>query len=101
MINSKKYLATLSPRGNGIECIRTYELLYLNEIPLVFGLRSEYSVIYEKIYKELPIIFFDKYEDISDLNKIEKEIKKFSLYGKELLEFSYWSDKILKMSKKI
>jgi hypothetical protein len=99
--NAKKHLVTLSPRGNGIECIRTYELLYLDEIPLVFGNKQEYSAIYNKIYKNLPIIFFDNYEDVTDIPKIKKEIKNFSLYGKELLDFSYWRDLILKKSEEI
>ena len=97
----KTHMGTISPRGNGIECIRTYELLYLDEIPLVFGNKQEYSAIYNKIYKNLPIIFFDNYEDVTDIPKIKKEIKNFSLYGKELLDFSYWRDLILKKSEEI
>lgn len=96
-----KHLGTISPRGNGIECIRTYEVLYLNSIPIVVGDRLEYKSIYEKIYKNLPIVFIDELTKLSDLSYIENEIKKIKNNSRELLDYNYWVDLINKKTNMI
>lgn len=97
----KSHIATLSPRGNGIECIRTYEVLYLNSIPIVFGDYEEYKTIYEKIYKKLPVVFLWDYSQLSDFSSIEKNISKVKNNSRELLDYYYWVDLIIKKTKKI
>jgi len=48
---ARHYLFGLSPPGNGKDCYRTYEFLYLGIIPIV-ARNSEY----DELYKGLPII---------------------------------------------
>ena len=59
----KKYLFVASPRGNGIDCHRTWEALYMGCIPIV-----EKHFMYDS-YKHLPIIQIDNWEsfDIKDI----------------------------------
>jgi hypothetical protein len=96
----KSHLGTLSPRGNGIECIRTYEVLYLNSIPIVIGNGNEYRAIYEKIYKNLPIVFLDDAEKLRNFSLIETEIKKIKNNSLETLDYNYWVDFINKIIRK-
>jgi len=95
------HIATLSPRGNGIECIRTYEVLYLKSIPVVFGDYHEYRAINEKIYKNLPIVFTHNYDQLSDFSYIEKRISEVKNNSNELLDYNYWVNLIRKKANKI
>ena len=97
----KNHKATLSPRGNGIECIRTYEVLYLNEIPVCIGDRSEYNAIIEGIYKYLPIVFIDNLDYLRDIKYIDSEIKKIKNNSRDLLDIEYWENKIIETAKKV
>lgn len=93
-------IATLSPRGNGIECIRTYEVLYLNSIPIVFGDANEYKAINEKIYKNLPIVFLNNYDELNNFSYIEQKISEVKNNSKETLDYYYWVDLIKKRAYK-
>jgi hypothetical protein len=97
----KTHMGTISPRGNGIECIRTYEVLYLNSIPIVVGDISEYKAIYEKIYKNLPIVFIDNLEKLKDFSLIEKEINKVKNNSLETINYEYWVNLIQEKTNKI
>jgi len=97
----KSNIATISPRGNGIECLRTYEVLYLNEIPIVIGNFKEYKVIYEKIYKNLPIVFIEDLNELKNLKLIEEKIKKNKNKSKEMIDYFFWKDLIEKKIKKL
>ena len=92
----KSHVATLSPRGNGIECIRTYEVLYLDSIPIVFGDFNEYKAINEKIYKNLPIVFIHNYNDLNNFKYIESRISEVKNNSRETLDYHYWVDLIKK-----
>jgi hypothetical protein len=92
----QSHLATLSPRGNGIECIRTYEVLYLNSIPIIVGDMMEYQAIYDKIYKNLPIVFINDIEKLKDFSYLEKEINKVKNNSLETLDYGYWLNLIKK-----
>lgn len=95
------HIATLSPRGNGIECIRTYEVLYLNSIPIVFGDYNEYRAINEKIYKNLPVVFTHSFEQLNDFSFLEKRISEVKNNSREFLEYEYWVNLIKQKSNKI
>ena len=97
----KSHKATLSPRGNGVECIRTYEVLYLNSIPIVYGDSKEYKAINNKIYKNLPIVFTDNLNDLGNYKFIENQIKKIQNNSLETLDYYYWVDKIKQTINKI
>jgi len=97
----KSHMATLSPRGNGIECIRTYEVLYLKSIPIIYGNSEEYNAINNKIYKNLPVVFVGDIKEFDDFRNVEKRIKEVKNNSLETLDYYYWVDKIKKMSEKI
>ena len=79
----------ISPRGNGVDCHRTWEALYLKSIPIV---RNTCNI---KEFSELPILFVDKWEDLNYINLEEtyEEMmsKKYNL-GK--MKISYWEQMI-------
>jgi len=96
---AKSYLGVVSPRGNGIECIRTYETLYLGGIPIVVGSIQDYHSIYEKIYKNLPVVFISDQNKLKDFNFISDEIKKVQKNSRESLNYDYWVEIINKKIK--
>lgn len=88
------YPASVSPIGNGIECIRTYELMYLNRIPIVVGGLNLHKVINKKIYGKLPLVFIEDVNLLSDEKYIFNSIEKASLKSKECLDYDYWKNLI-------
>ena len=49
----------LSPRGNGLDCHRTWEALLMGAIPIVK------SSTLDPLYKDLPVLIVDNWEDIN------------------------------------
>ena len=98
---TKSYLGSISPEGNGIECIRTFETLYVGEIPICVGDYSKYKSVYESIYKHLPIVYVDNANDLSDHSKIKTEINKVKNNSTEMMYFDFWRDKIKMFEKKL
>lgn len=97
----KSYIGTISPEGNGIECIRTFETLYLGEIPICVGDYSKYKSIYEGIYKHLPVVYVENANDLSNHSKIKSEINKVKNNSTEMMYFDFWRDKIKMIEKKL
>lgn len=97
----KNHYSTISPRGNGIECIRTYEVLYLNEIPIVVGDYNEYRAINDKIYSKLPVLFISDFNKLSDMSYIENQIKNIETKSREGIYYDYWYDVIMKKIKSV
>lgn len=91
---AKSYMGVISPRGNGIECIRTYETLYLGGIPIVVGNVNEYNSIYNNIYVNLPIVFIDDYKKLMNFDFLKKEIEKVKDKSTETLSYEYWKELI-------
>lgn len=82
----------ISPRGNGIDCHRTWEALYLRTIPI---LKKEY---YMEEFSDLPILFVDEWDKITEeylYNKYEQMIK--IDYNLEKMRMSYWKHIITKI----
>jgi len=79
-----------SPRGNGGDCHRTWEALYLRTIPIV----KESTVLNE--FKDLPILFIKSWEDIS-YNYLNEKYEELSakVYDLSKMKISYW-EKIIK-----
>jgi hypothetical protein len=80
----------LSPPGNGIDCHRTWEILYLKRIPI---LRKVGRL--EELYSDLPVVFIDNYEDISEeflVRKYEEILDKSFNFNK--IKFLYWKNLI-------
>jgi hypothetical protein len=79
----------ISPEGNGIDCHRTWEVLYLKSIPI------QKKNINNQYYTDLPICFVDSWEDITEdfLNKEYDRIIN-SNWNLDKLKMTYWIDKI-------
>ena len=84
-----KFKFVLSPPGAGIDCHRTWEVLYLGCIPIV-----ESSTINE-LYEDLPVLVVAKWDDISKefLERKYEEIKikrEKGEYNMDKLYIQYW-----------
>ena len=78
-----------SPRGNGIDCHRTWEALYLRTIPIV-----KTSICMDD-FQDLPILFINNWDEINYnllLSKYEKISNK--KYDLSKMKISYWKDRI-------
>ncbi len=82
-------LFVLSPRGNGIDCHRTWEALLMGAIPIV----PETSI--KEIYKDLPIIQVCAWQEVTEVFLTEKyeQISKGS-WNLDKLYADYWFQKI-------
>lgn len=88
---SKEYLFIASPRGNGIDCHRTWEALYYGCIPVV-----EKHFMYDE-YKNLPIIQIDSWEtfDMNMLTPYIEDYKKGKIFNNtEELTLEFYIKKI-------
>ena len=81
--NLAKSRFCISPPGNGIDCHRVWECIYLNTIPIV-----EKDIAFEQ-FKELPILFIDKWEDIND-NFLLKEYNNIVSKNKDKCYVEFW-----------
>lgn len=70
----KKYKFIVSPEGNGIDCHRTWEAIYLNIIPIIK--KSNFS----DNLKHLPVLIINKWEEIKLLS--EKDLE--NIYSKKI-----------------
>lgn len=86
-IASHKFV--ISPRGNGIDCHRTWEALYLKTIPIVK--RSHHM----NDFIDLPIFFVDSWSEITEesLNEFYEKSKNI-VYNLDKLKISYWKNLI-------
>jgi hypothetical protein len=89
--NAKQFLFVASPRGNGIDCHRTWEALYFGCIPIV-----ERHFMYDS-YKNLPIIQIDSWEEL-DLDILTEYVSlyknKMCFNNVEELTLNFWVKKI-------
>jgi len=91
--NLSKYLFVASPRGNGIDCHRTWETLLMGSIPIV-----DKNFIFDG-YKNLPIIQVDDWEDLFKtdiLQEYENQYYKGNLFNNmEEITMDFWIKKIM------
>ena len=90
-----KSFFSLSPNGNGIDCHKLWECLYLKTIPVVT------KSINVEFYKDLPIFIIDSWSDfnINDLSEdLYKKIINSHSYDK--IDINFYKNKILKEWKK-
>ncbi len=81
----------LSPRGNGIDCHRTWEALYMGAIPIV---RSSSS---DLLYKGLPVLIVQDWEEITEELLLQKwEELSPLLQDLEPIYYPYWHARIQK-----
>ena len=84
----------VSPHGNGLDCHRTWEALYLGSFPVV-----KRSTL-DPLYKDLPVVIVDDWHEVTEdfLNKKYEKMKN-TQYNLEKLTFNYWTDLILEYQK--
>lgn len=88
--SNSKYI--VSPPGNGIDCHRTWEALYLGRVPIV---KRSHAMSY---FRNLPILFYEKPQDITlaVLEANEHLVQRFYEHDLRRMFMSYWIDKILR-----
>ena len=65
-IRSHKFM--VCPIGNALDCHRNWEVLFLRRVPVMK--RHPYL---EELYKNYPVLFVDKYEDVTEQLLVENE----------------------------
>jgi len=84
-----EYKFAISPQGNGVDCHRTWECLYLGVIPIVT------KSCCMSFFEELPILFVDNYDCINESYLLEEyakiQNKQFIL---DKLNINYWKNKL-------
>lgn len=83
---------TLSPEGNGVDCIRTWESLYLGNIPIVK------SCVALKHFNSLPIIYIEEWENLTMEFIQSYDLTHTSI---DMLYMGYWVDRIMLAYNKI
>lgn len=85
---------TLCPEGNGIDTHRTWETLYLGNVPIELGNENN------RFWSDLPLVTVRNWQEVTpkylakrldEMNDIEPNT--------EYLDFQYWKDKILSYAK--
>lgn len=91
-LSSHKF--AISPQGNGVDCHRTWECLYLGVIPIV---QKSNPMSY---FNDLPILFVDDYELIDDdfLNN-HYETFKTTIFNLDKLNIDYYRKKFVELLK--
>ena len=87
LVQMKRYKWVCSPKGNGADCHRTWEALYMGCIPLVDDIDN-----FKEFSKELPIILIKDWSKIT-LEFLEIETSKLN-FKYNMLNFNYWKNKI-------
>jgi hypothetical protein len=84
----------LSPPGNGIDCYRTWEALYLGSIPIVL------NTTVNSIFQQLPVLIVNNYEDITlqFLQDVYDNMTRQN-YDYRRLYKGYWQDQIYSFRK--
>lgn len=84
----------LSPRGNGIDCHRTWEALYMGAIPIVK------TSSLDPMYEGLPVVIVEDWKEVTEefLEKKYEEISSQS-YNLEKLDAFYWYRQLNKYKK--
>jgi hypothetical protein len=79
------------PEGNGIDVHQPWESLHVNTIPI------QKKNINNKNWRELPICWVDKWEQITDENFLNSEYDRITknTINKTKLDFNFWKNKIL------
>jgi len=85
----------ISPPGNGIDCHRTWEALFLDAIPIIASTKLD------RLFEDLPVIIIDNWTKITEKflqNKYEEIMSK--KYNLEKIFADYWFKKIDKFKLK-
>lgn len=86
--NLKSYKYCVSPQGNGIDCYRMWEALYLKVVPI-----CERSILIEHFAETFPIKIVDDWDDF-DVSTLEDEYDKYTWENYDLLDFDNYVKEI-------
>jgi len=79
-----KSVFVISPSGGGVDCHRIWEALYLKTVPVV-----KYDECFSQ-YKHLPILFVDKWEDVT-IQYLRDRVATFDIdWNIDELKLDYW-----------
>ena len=89
-IRSHKFM--ICPIGNALDCHRNWEVLFLRRVPVMK--RHPYL---EELYKNYPVLFVDKYEDVTEQLLVENEhlFQKAKTFDFTELSLPHFYDKII------
>jgi hypothetical protein len=90
LTNIAKSIFCVSPPGNGVDCHRVWECLYLKTIPII-----KYDNCYEQ-FKHLPILFIDDWSKVT-IDFLNSSVEPFQQNLKNNLaelNMSYWKTNI-------
>ncbi len=79
---------TISPFGNGLDCHRTWEVLYAGGIPVV-----PRCYCHEKLYSDLPVLLVDSYEVLTEAF-LREQLGLLAGRNLDKAKFSYYRDLI-------
>tara|TARA_B100000575_G_scaffold294257_1_gene309027 strand:- start:2454 stop:3398 length:945 start_codon:yes stop_codon:yes gene_type:complete len=68
LLNLANHKFIVCPRGNAIDCHRNWEVLYMRRVPVMK--RHPYL---EELYKDYPVLFVDKYSEVTQELLLENE----------------------------
>lgn len=90
-----QHVFVASPRGNGLDTIRTWEALMLGCIVIVRRIQGEEGCVLEELYHDLPVVIIDRWSDLTRdfLSRILSEYAQRT-FRYEKLGTSYWIDRI-------
>ncbi len=86
--NIQNHNFCISPPGNGIDCYRTWESLYLGTIPIVI------NAPFYSYFKDLPILTVEDYSICTEKFLIDQlDLFKNKRFNFEKLDLNYWINK--------
>lgn len=90
-----QHVFVASPRGNGLDTIRTWEALMLGCIVIVRRIPGDGECVLEELYRDLPVVIIDHWSSITRdfLDRILSEYAQRT-FRYEKLGTSYWIERI-------
>jgi hypothetical protein len=93
LVDLSQHKFILSPPGEGIDCFRTWEALFMGSIPIVR------SSALDVLFKDLPVLIIHDWQEITE-EFLEQKYKEFQAketsYRYEKLYIPYWINELLK-----
>lgn len=88
-----EYQFVISPHGNGLDCHRTWEIIYMGAIPIVK------TSSLDPLYEALPVVIVQDWDECKDENNLIKwKQEHFHKTNKEYLEpffkYDYWLQRV-------
>uniref|UniRef100_A0A6C0BVA5 Exostosin GT47 domain-containing protein n=1 Tax=viral metagenome TaxID=1070528 RepID=A0A6C0BVA5_9ZZZZ len=88
-MNQTEYAFVISPQGNGIDCIRTWEALCFGCIPIF----KKCGI--EDLFIDLPVLIVNEWYEVTNELLVDTVHKfKNMTFNYEKLKLKYWTDQI-------